>query len=106
MKNIYAGYIRKSSESKEKQALSIKSQREELQRTFPELNITEWIEEEKSAFTPFPQEPFQVISQEKFIFSSYRLHAMTANDVPHMAFLAFGFIKLSCRIAVIRKLFQ
>ena len=47
MKNIYAGYIRKSSESKEKQALSIKSQREELQRTFPELNITEWIEEEK-----------------------------------------------------------
>src|SRR3989338_3203939 len=62
-------------------------------------------EEEKSAFTPFPQEPFQVISQEKFIFSSYRLHAMTANDVPHMAFLAFCFIKLSCRIAVISKLF-
>jgi len=58
MKNIYAGYIRKSSESKEKQALSIKSQREELQRTFPELNITEWIEEEKSAFKPYNRPKF------------------------------------------------
>ena len=54
----YAAYIRKSSESKEKQALSIQSQREKLQEEFPKLEITKWIEEEKSAFKPYNRPKF------------------------------------------------
>ena len=54
----YAAYIRKSSESKEKQALSIQSQREKLQEEFPKLEIIKWIEEEKSAFKPYNRPKF------------------------------------------------
>jgi len=42
-------YLRKSSEQKEKQALSIQAQKSEIIERFPNLNI-EFIEEEKSAF--------------------------------------------------------
>ena len=58
MKYKYAAYIRKSSESKEKQALSIQSQRENLQEKFSDLDIIKWIEEEKSAFKPYTRPKF------------------------------------------------
>lgn len=58
MKYKYAAYIRKSSESKEKQALSIPSQREKIQEVFPDLDIVDWIEEEKSAFKPYNRPKF------------------------------------------------
>lgn len=55
----YLAYLRKSSEAKEKQALSIKSQKDELQQKFPDINIVEWIVEEKSAFKPYNRPEFQ-----------------------------------------------
>lgn len=58
MKYTYVAYLRKSSESKEKQALSISSQKREMQQKFPDLNIIEWIEEEKSAFKPYNRPQF------------------------------------------------
>lgn len=59
MKNPpYTAYLRKSSESREKQALSIESQKREVQTAFPDLNITEWIEESKSAFKPYNRPKF------------------------------------------------
>lgn len=58
MKIKYVAYIRKSSESKEKQALSIRSQRDKLREEFPDLEIVEWIEEEKSAFKPYNRPKF------------------------------------------------
>lgn len=58
MKYRYAGSIRKSSESKEKQALSIDSQKKEILRAFPDLYITEWFEEAKSAFKPYNRPRF------------------------------------------------
>ena len=51
MKYKYGGYIRKSSEAKEKQALSIDSQKEAITEKFPELDII-WFEESRSAFEP------------------------------------------------------
>ncbi len=51
MKNIYGGYLRKSSESKEKQALSLDSQEEAIKNKFPDLEIV-WFKESKSAFKP------------------------------------------------------
>lgn len=45
----YFGYLRKSSEDKEKQAFSIPTQREKLSERFADLDI-EFIEESKSAF--------------------------------------------------------
>src|SRR3989338_74881 len=57
-KPYYVGYLRKSSESREKQALSIESQKAELSQAFPDLKITEWIEESKSAFKPYNRPKF------------------------------------------------
>lgn len=50
-KLTYGGYIRKSSEAKEKQALSIASQKEAIENKFPNLDII-WFEESRSAFEP------------------------------------------------------
>ena len=47
----YFAYVRKSSESQERQALSIIAQKEKIQKQFSSLDI-EWVEEEHSAFTP------------------------------------------------------
>ena len=58
MKYKYVAYIRKSSESKEKQALSIQSQKDRLTLEFPDLDIVEWIKEEKSAFKPYKRLEF------------------------------------------------
>ncbi len=54
----YEAYIRKSSESKEKQALSIQSQKDNLIKQFPNLNIVTWTDEEKSAFKPYNRPKF------------------------------------------------
>ena len=48
MRYKYAAAIRKSSESKEKQALSIKSQREEIKRKFSSI-----IQEGQTSLKPF-----------------------------------------------------
>ena len=48
----YIAYCRKSSEQDERQALSIESQRNEIKRKFPELNIVDFFEESRSAFIP------------------------------------------------------
>ena len=58
MKYKYVAYLRKSSEGKEKQALSIPSQRKEVQLKFPDIDIIEWISEEKSAFKPYNRSEF------------------------------------------------
>ncbi len=47
----YFAYLRKSSEHKEKQALSIPAQKEKIRQQFPGLDI-QFVEEEKSAFIP------------------------------------------------------
>lgn len=64
MKNQYKAYLRKSSESREKQALSIESQKKEVQQKFPNLNIIEWIEESKSAFKPYNRPKFAAMMKE------------------------------------------
>ncbi len=48
----YYAYLRKSSEDKERQALSIPAQKTKILETFPDLDI-EFIEESKSAFIPY-----------------------------------------------------
>lgn len=48
----YFAYVRKSSEGKERQALSIPAQKENIRQIFPGIDI-EFIEEEKSAFKPY-----------------------------------------------------
>ncbi len=49
----YIAYVRKSSESKEKQELSHLSQIENIKRQFAHLNIVKWMDaESQSAFTP------------------------------------------------------
>lgn len=51
----YFAYCRKSSEEKERQALSIPAQIDEIRRVFdhlPDLEIVDWIEEEMSAKAP------------------------------------------------------
>lgn len=48
----YFAYVRKSSENKERQALSIGAQKEKVRDMFPDLDI-EFVEEEKSAFKPY-----------------------------------------------------
>src|SRR3989344_9527808 len=51
MKCKYGGYLRKSSEAREKQALSISSQKEAIKSKFPDLEIV-WFSESRSAFEP------------------------------------------------------
>ena len=53
----YFAYLRKSSEDKEKQALSIPAQRDKLKEMFGDLDI-EFVEEEKSAFIPHNRPKF------------------------------------------------
>lgn len=53
----YFAYMRKSSEDKEKQALSIPAQRAKLSEMFGDLDI-EFVEEEKSAFIPHNRPKF------------------------------------------------
>jgi site-specific DNA recombinase len=54
----YFCYLRKSSESAERQALSIPAQMAEARKIFPDLDI-EFIEESKSAFIPYERPEFQ-----------------------------------------------
>lgn len=58
MEYRYCGGIRKSSESREKQALSPGSQKREISQKFSHLNIVEWFEESKSAFKPYNRPEF------------------------------------------------
>ena len=53
----YFAYLRKSSESKERQALSIGAQQQKIEEYFPDLDI-EFIAEERSAFKPFNRPNF------------------------------------------------
>ncbi|KND49239.1 MAG: site-specific DNA recombinase [Parcubacteria bacterium C7867-008] len=53
----YFAYLRKSSEDKEKQALSIPAQKAKLSEMFADLDI-EFIEEERSAFIPYNRPKF------------------------------------------------
>lgn len=46
----YEAYMRKSSESSERQSLSIPAQKDELKKAFPDLNIVRWTEESRSAY--------------------------------------------------------
>jgi DNA invertase Pin-like site-specific DNA recombinase len=46
----YDGYLRKSTESSERQALSIPAQKKEILAKFPKLKIVRWVEESRSAF--------------------------------------------------------
>ena len=48
----YIAYMRKSEERKERQILSIESQKEKIRQIFPDLKIVNWVEETRSAFTP------------------------------------------------------
>ena len=54
----YFTYVRKSSEGKERQVLSIPAQTEKIQHIFSDLDI-EFIDEEKSAFKPYNRPAFQ-----------------------------------------------
>jgi site-specific DNA recombinase len=54
----YFLYARKSSESEERQALSIGSQKEKASSLFPHLKIVELLEESKSAFKPYERTVF------------------------------------------------
>ncbi|MGH7234360.1 MAG: recombinase family protein, partial [Candidatus Saccharimonadales bacterium] len=48
----YIAYFRKSSESEERQSLSIPAQRRKVKELFPDIKIVKFIEEAKSAFKP------------------------------------------------------
>ena len=63
-KNRYYAYLRKSSEDQEKQVLSIESQKDEIKRSFPDLKILDYLEEEKSAFTPHNRPVFAWILEQ------------------------------------------
>jgi DNA invertase Pin-like site-specific DNA recombinase len=56
-KTKYFAYMRKSSEDKERQALSIPAQRAKLSEMFGDLDI-EFIDEERSAFLPHNRPKF------------------------------------------------
>jgi len=58
MGNKYFLYCRKSSESAERQALSIESQRKEALKSFGNLNIVDILEESASAFEPYNRPVF------------------------------------------------
>ena len=48
----YIAYIRKSTESVERQSLSIPAQKRKIRELFPDINVVRWFEESKSAFKP------------------------------------------------------
>ena len=86
MKYKYVAYIRKSSESKEKQVLSIPSQKRELQEKFPDLDITEWIDEEKSVFKPYNRPKFadmieRVIKGEIYGIVAWHPDRLSRNEI-------------------------
>jgi site-specific DNA recombinase len=57
----YILYARKSTESEERQALSIGSQIEKIKTIFPEIKIIDTLDESKSAFKPYERPVFQSI---------------------------------------------
>ncbi len=48
----YIAYIRKSTESIERQSLSKPAQRRKIKELFPDIRIVKWVDESKSAFKP------------------------------------------------------
>jgi len=57
----YIRYRRKSSEQDERQALSIESQKIELEKKFPDLKVKTDLEESKSAFIPHNRPKFELM---------------------------------------------
>lgn len=55
----YFLYARKSTESEERQVLSIGSQKEKINYIFPNMTIVDTLEESKSAFKPYERTTFQ-----------------------------------------------
>ncbi len=58
----YIAYIRKSTESVERQSLSIPAQRRKIKELFPDIKVVKWFEESKSAFKP-GRPDFEVMMQ-------------------------------------------
>src|ERR1039458_1523577 len=54
----YIAYLRKSEERKERQVLSIESQKAEIKKRFPDLNIIDFVQETRSAFKPYNRPAF------------------------------------------------
>jgi site-specific DNA recombinase len=48
----YIAYVRKSTESEERQSLSIPAQKRKIKELLPDAHIVKWLEESKSAFKP------------------------------------------------------
>ena len=48
----YIAYIRKSTESVERQSLSIPAQRRKVKELFPDIKVVKWFEDSKCAFKP------------------------------------------------------
>jgi site-specific DNA recombinase len=48
----YIAYIRKSTESVERQSLSIPAQKRKVKELFPDIKVVKWLEESMSAFKP------------------------------------------------------
>lgn len=57
----YLAYCRKSTEDKEKQALSIETQKDKIDEFFSGLDIIEVLEEERSAFHPYNRPVFDLM---------------------------------------------
>jgi site-specific DNA recombinase len=57
----YIGYVRKSTEDQEKQALSIEAQKDKIRERVPDLTIIDILEESKSAFEPGKRAVFQEV---------------------------------------------
>lgn len=48
----YIAYMRRSLEREDRQALSLPGQKAKIEETFSDLNIIDWLDEKRSAFTP------------------------------------------------------
>lgn len=57
----YIGYVRKSTEDQERQALSIEAQKDKIRERFPDLDIIDILQESKSAFEPGKRPTFQQV---------------------------------------------
>ncbi len=55
----YFAYVRKSTEGEERQALSIESQKDVVNKSFPDLEIVDVLEEKYSAFKPYNRPIFE-----------------------------------------------